>query len=196
MCRTFTCAAAKHTVDTLILPHGQRGPQAPSWGIWGQASDQGIHAEFEQMCSALGKIQRFPLPCAASQRRLSPQRYLVNTFQLVSKPIKREIKTSKQALSDHGGGVQSRRQADSAAGPPARSIAGASLSRECGARRAHNWTHRLSSQPSLPPPPSSQQTATASPQLINPSLIPNTFLSRMDHIRLYPLAPDAPTECL
>lgn len=36
MGRTFTCAVAKHILDTLILARGQQVPRAPSWSIWGQ----------------------------------------------------------------------------------------------------------------------------------------------------------------
>ena len=47
MCRTFTYAVAKHTVDTLILTCGQQVSQAPSWGIWGQEPNQAINANLK-----------------------------------------------------------------------------------------------------------------------------------------------------
>lgn len=47
MCRTFTCAVAKHILDTLILAYGQQMPQAPSQGTKGQEPNQAINAKLE-----------------------------------------------------------------------------------------------------------------------------------------------------
>lgn len=148
MCRAFTCAAAKHILDTFILARGQQVPRAPSWSIWGQEPNRRCKSKTNVFSPQHDTSSSF-LNCKPNQAFF--QRHLVKKFELVWSPLFSKTRNLNNLYTDgeieRQRGMQSgKSQKDPYIQLPAWRLH-LSISPACAIQRVQTWTHHLLPQP-------------------------------------------------